>query len=60
MKAFNQALSWNPSFDASMDALRKLGVRRPPVLPILSRSHPVNIMLGKALRRGKKRGLAPA
>lgn len=55
VKAFNQALSWNPSFDASMDALRKLGIRKPPVLPMLPRNHPVNVVLGKALRRGGKR-----
>ena len=54
IKAFNQALSWNPSYDAAHDALRKLGVRRPPVVPILARSHPLNIFLGKTLRRGKK------
>jgi tetratricopeptide (TPR) repeat protein len=54
IKAFNQALSWNPSYDAAHDALRKLGVRRAPVVPILPRSHPLNIFLGKTFRRGKK------
>ena len=54
VKAFNQALSWNPNFDAASDSLRKLGVRKPPVVPVLPRSHPINIMLGKALRRGRK------
>lgn len=57
VKCFNQALSWNPGFEAAQDALRKLGVRRPPVLPILARSHPVNVILGKALRRKTKRPL---
>ena len=57
MKCYNQALSWNPNFEAAQDALRKLGVRKPPVLPMLSRSHPVNVMLGKALRRKARRPL---
>src|SRR5258705_11970161 len=38
IKTFNQALSWNPSHDAAHDAPRKLGVRRPPVVPTLPRS----------------------
>ncbi len=54
IKAFNQALSWNPSYDAAHDALRKLGVRRAPVVPILPRSHPLNVFLGRTFRRGKK------
>ena len=55
MKSFTQALSWNPSYDAAHDALRKLGVRRPPVVPILPRSHPLNVFLGRTLRGNKKR-----
>jgi len=58
VKAFNQALSWNPSFEASQDALRKLGVRRSPVVPMLPRSHPINVILGRAMR--KKRRPLPA
>lgn len=54
IRAFNQALSWNPSHEAAHDALRRLGVRRPPVVPVLARSHPLNIFLGKALRSRKK------
>jgi tetratricopeptide (TPR) repeat protein len=54
VKAFNQALSWNPNHEASSDCLRKLGIRKPPVLAVLPRNHPLNVMLGKALRRGKK------
>jgi tetratricopeptide (TPR) repeat protein len=54
IKSFNQALSWNPSYDAAHDALRKLGVRRAPVLPILPRSHPLNVFLGRTLRGGKR------
>ena len=57
VKCLNQALSWNPGFEAAQDSLRKLGVRRPPVLPILARNHPVNVILGKALRRKAKRPL---
>jgi Flp pilus assembly protein TadD len=52
--AFNQALSWNPSHEASQDALRKLGIRRPPVIPALPRNHPLNVFLGKTLRGGKR------
>ncbi len=54
IKAFNQALSWNPSYDSAHDALRKLGVRRPPVVPILPRNHPLNVFLGRTLRANKK------
>jgi Flp pilus assembly protein TadD len=57
MKCFNQSLSWNPNFEAAQDALRKLGVRKPPVLPMLSRSHPVNVILGRALRKKARRPL---
>lgn len=51
IKCYNQALSWNPSYEPAQDALRKLGLRRPPILPILPRSHPVNVILGKTFRR---------
>jgi hypothetical protein len=54
IKAYNQSLSWNPSFEPALDALRKLGQRRQPVLPSLPRSHPINVFLGKTLRPGKK------
>jgi len=54
VKSYNQALSWNPTYEPAQDALRKLGIRKPPVVPILPRSHPVNVLLGKALRRNVK------
>ncbi len=57
IKCFNQALSWNPNFEAALDSLRKLGIRRPPVVPVLPRSHPINVILGKALRRKARRPL---
>jgi len=57
VKSYNQALSWNPSYEPAQDALRRLGIRKPPVLPILPRSHPVNVLLGKALRGKVKRTL---
>jgi tetratricopeptide (TPR) repeat protein len=57
IKSYNQALSWNPNYEPSQDALRKLGVRRPPVLTSLPRSHPINVFLGKTLRRKQR---APA
>ena len=57
VKCFNQALSWNPGFEAAQDALRKLGIRKAPVVPILPRSHPLNVILGKALRRKPRRPL---
>jgi Flp pilus assembly protein TadD len=59
VKSFNQALSWNPSFEASHDVLRKLGVRRAPVVPMLARNHPINVILGRAMRK-KPRGPLPA
>lgn len=55
IQAFSQALSWNPGHDASQDALRQLGIRRPPVIPALSRSHPLNVLLGKTFRGRRKR-----
>ena len=57
IKAYNQALSWNPNYEPAQDALRKLGHRRAPVLPVLPRNHPINVVLGKAFRR---RGRIPA
>ena len=51
IKAYNQALSWNPNFEPALDSLRKLGVRRQPVLGSLPRNHPLNIFLGKTLRK---------
>lgn len=55
VKCYNQALSWNPNFEAALDALRKLGVRRPPVVPMLHRDHPLNIILGKTFRKRARR-----
>lgn len=57
IKNYNQALSWNPNFEAARDALRKLGIRRTPVVPALPRSHPLNVILGKALRKKSRRPL---
>ena len=54
IKSYNQALSWNPNYEPSQDALRKLGVRRAPVLTSLPRSHPINVFLGKTLRRKQR------
>ena len=54
VKAYNQALSWNPNFEPAQDALRKMGVRRPPVIGSLPRSHPINVFLGKTLRRRRR------
>jgi len=57
VKCFNQALSWNPGFEPAQDALRKLGVRRSPVVSVLPRSHPINVILGRAFRRKARRPL---
>jgi tetratricopeptide (TPR) repeat protein len=57
IKNYNQALSWNPNFESARDALRKLGIRRTPVVPALPRSHPLNVILGKALRKKSRRPL---
>lgn len=59
VQAFNQALSWNPNHEPSQDALRQLGIRRPPVISALPRSHPLNIFLGKTLRGRKKHSRRP-
>ncbi len=34
-----------------LEELKKLGVRKPPVVPLLSRSHPVNRYLGRIFSR---------
>lgn len=54
IKAYNQALSWNPNFEPAQDALRKMGVRRPPILGSLPRSHPLNVFLGKTFRKRRR------
>lgn len=59
VQAFNQALSWNPNHEPSQDALRQLGVRRPPVIPALPRSHPLNVFLGKTFRKQQKQKRRP-
>jgi len=59
IKAYNQALSWNPNYEPAQDALRKMGVRKQPLLGSLPRNHPLNIFLGKTLRR-RVRATRPA
>ena len=46
-QAFTRGLSLQPDHQDLIKALRKLGVRKRPVVPFLGRSHPVNVFLGR-------------
>ncbi|MBI5444017.1 MAG: hypothetical protein HY900_22760 [Deltaproteobacteria bacterium] len=46
--AFLKGLSVDPRHSHLRARIRSMGVRRPPVLPFLARSHPLNRTLGRA------------
>jgi tetratricopeptide (TPR) repeat protein len=50
IRAFNLGLRHGGSAEIGME-LKKLGYRKPPVLPFLSRDNPLNKYLGKMLSR---------
>jgi hypothetical protein len=47
IKAFQNGLRYDAGNENIRSELRRLGIRRPPVLPFLSRSNPINKYLGK-------------
>jgi hypothetical protein len=57
VKALERGLDMAPSHPGLRALARRLGVRRPPVVPWLSRRNPVNVWLG---RRRHERELAAA
>jgi tetratricopeptide (TPR) repeat protein len=46
-RALEQGRSIDPAHAGIAKELRKLGVRRPPVVAFLPRQHPVNVLLGR-------------
>ncbi len=50
-RAFLNGLHWDRSHAGILRELRAMGKRRRPVLPFLSRSHFVNVVLGRMTRR---------
>lgn len=44
---FSEALKWDKANAHARKHLKGMGVRRKPVIPLLSRGHPVNVALGK-------------
>ena len=49
-QAFQRGLKLQPGHPGILKDLQRMGKRRSPVLRFLSRSHPVNIALGRILR----------
>lgn len=47
VEAIHQALKLSPKHPGVTNILRKIGYRRRPVIPFLSRNNPLNIWLGK-------------
>lgn len=46
-RMFSEAMKWEKEHPTAMKFLKKMGIRRPPVLSFLDRDHPLNISLGK-------------
>src|SRR5437016_13937582 len=55
IKAFNQALSWNPNYEPPNVPLGSLGAGNPPAVRFLPRSIPTNAIPGKPLGGGRNR-----
>jgi hypothetical protein len=51
VRALRRGLALDPDHSGLLELQRTLGVRRRPVLPFLSRSHPLNVTLGKVSAR---------
>ena len=45
-RAFSEGLKLQPDHEGLQQELRRLGVRNRPVLPMVVRQHPLNVMLG--------------
>ena len=50
-RAFRKGLRVSPGHSSLTRCLRKMGHRRPPVLSFFSRTHPINVVLGRIRRR---------
>ena len=46
-RAFMDSLKLESSHEATLRALRVMGIRRQPILPFLARANPINIFLGR-------------
>ena len=53
-KALMRGLRLQPDHTAIIQQLKRMGIRKKPALPILDRSNPVNVFLGK-MRNGARR-----
>jgi hypothetical protein len=53
-EAIHQGLSFGPTHPGLLALEAEMGVRKKPILPFLKRGHPVNVRLGRVLRRGGK------
>jgi tetratricopeptide (TPR) repeat protein len=53
-ETLRQGLSFGPAHAGLLELEGQMGVRRHPALPFLDRKNPLNVRLGKALRRRRK------
>ncbi len=51
-EALERGRRLQPEHEDILRAMAEMGRRRPPVLPFLARSHPLNVLLGKLFRSG--------
>ena len=58
--AFLKGLSVQKNHQGILRELGRMGWRRRPVLPFLARNNPLNVLLGRMLRRGGVSGRRPA
>jgi tetratricopeptide (TPR) repeat protein len=54
IKAFKLGLKMDPENKDLLGEIKKLGLRKPPPVPFLRRSNPINKYIGMLLRRGMK------
>jgi tetratricopeptide (TPR) repeat protein len=54
-EAFRRGLKVEPGHRTILQNLKRMGVRRPPVLTFLSRGNPINVSLGRARSRWERR-----
>jgi tetratricopeptide (TPR) repeat protein len=53
--AFSQGLHYDHEHAGIMQEMKRLGMRKPPPIPFLDRSNPLNVYLGKAMSKKKKK-----
>lgn len=54
VEAVRQGLAYGPAHAGLLELERQMGVRGNPPLPFLHRDNPLNVRIGKALRRRRK------